>query len=122
MLKVSDVTQEQLPSELKQPHADEHGERMTTAERIVREARNQGLAEGRREGRMEGRTEGRVEGQREGQRDAECRTLLRQVERRFGAVPTAVRARIESASTPQLEAWLDRIFDLRAPEDLLEES
>ena len=108
VLKVSDVTQEQLPSELKQPQADEHGERMTTAERIVREARNQGLAEGR------------VEGQREGQRDAECRTLLRQVERRFGAVPTAVRARIESASTPQLEAWLDRIFDLRAPEDLLE--
>jgi predicted transposase YdaD len=107
VLKVSDVTQEQLPSELKQPQADEHGERMTTAERIVREARNQG------------RMEGRVEGQREGQRDAACRTLLRQVERRFGAVPAAVRARIESSSTTQLEAWLDRIFDLRSPEDLL---
>jgi predicted transposase YdaD len=114
VLKVSDVTQEQLPSELKQPQADEHGERMTTAERIVREATTAGLAAGL--------AEGRLEGQREGQRDAACRTLLRQVERRFGTVPAAVRARVESASTSQLEAWLDRIFDLRAPEDLLEES
>ena len=84
---------------------------MTTAERIVREARTQGIAEGRKEGRMEGRVEG--------QRDAEARTLLRLIERRFGTVPAAVRTRIQSASIPQLEAWLDRIFDLRSPEDLL---
>ena len=79
---------------------------MTTAERIVREARNQG----------------RVEGQREGQRDAACRTLLRQVEHRFGHLPPVVAQRIHGATLLQLEAWLDRIFDLRAPEDLLEES
>ena len=95
MQKTTDVTEEQLPSELKQPQTDEHGERMTTAERIVREARAAG------------------------QLDAERRTLLRQLERRFGTVPAAVAAHIQSASIPQLEAWLDRIFDLRAPEDLL---
>ncbi|MEY3161668.1 MAG: hypothetical protein RIT25_1659 [Planctomycetota bacterium] len=93
--KTTDVTEEQLPSELKQPQTDEHGERMTTAERIVREARAAG------------------------QLDAERRTLLRQLERRFGTVPAAVAERIHSAALPQLEAWLDRIFDLRAPEDLL---
>ena len=111
MQKTTDATEGQLPSELKQPQTDEQGERMTTAERIVKEARNQGLAEGRREGRVEGRVEG--------QRDAERRTLLRLIERRFGAIPATVAARIHSAALPQLEAWLDRIFDLRAPEDLL---
>ena len=103
MQKTTDVTEEQLPSELKQPQNDEHGERMTTAERIVREARAAGIAVGREEGL----------------RDAERRTLLRQLERRFGTVPAAVAERIHSAALPQLEAWLDRIFDLRAPEDLL---
>ena len=104
MLKVSDVTQEQLPSELKQPQADEHGERMTTAERIVREA----TAAGREAGLAAGRTE------------EARRTLLRQVQHRFGHLPPVVAQRIHGATLLQLEAWLDRIFDLRSPEDLLE--
>ncbi len=107
MLKVSDVTQEQLPSELKQPQADEHGERMTTAERIVREA----TAAGRTAGRAEGLAAGRTEEAR--------RTLLRLVERRFRNLPPAVAQRIHGATLPELEAWLDRIFDLKSPDDLL---
>jgi hypothetical protein len=99
VLEVTDVTEEQLPMELKQPQQDAYGGRMTTGQRIRMEARAEGMEAGRR--------------------DAERRTLLRQLERRFGTVPAAVAAHIQTAALPQLEAWLDRIFDLRAPEDLL---
>ena len=67
----------------------EHEERMlaTAAERVY----------------AEGKAEGALLGQR--------RTLLRLLERRFGPVPSPTRARIEAASTEQLEDWLDRILE-----------
>ncbi len=61
------------------------------------------LKDAREEGREEGVTEGKTEGKAE--------TLLRQLRRRFGAVPTWAEERIELASPQQLDAWLDGIFD-----------
>jgi hypothetical protein len=79
----------------------EHEERMlaTAAERVYARAYSAGFAEGL----AIRRAEGALLGQR--------RTLLRQLERRFGPVPSPTRARIEAASTEQLEDWLDRILE-----------
>jgi predicted transposase YdaD len=57
--------------------------------------------------RAEGKTEGRAEGLAEG----EARVLVRLLTRRFGAVPGAVRQRIDTASLEQLEIWCDRVLD-----------
>jgi hypothetical protein len=54
-----------------------------------------------------------------GVKQGEARTLLRQMERKFG--PEAVQAhreRIETADIDQLEAWLDRILIAETPETI----
>jgi predicted transposase YdaD len=66
-------------------------------------------------GRKEGRTEGRKEGHKEGERAA----LLRLLERRFGALPEAVTARVADASTNEIESWLDRVLDASSLDDVL---
>ncbi len=56
---------------------------------------------GRLAGIAEGRTEGRVEGRVEGQADL----LLRQIQRRFGAVDAKTTQRIQTARSKDLETW-----------------
>jgi len=68
---------------------------MSTAERLRRE----GLAEGRVEGRVEGLAEGRV------------KTLLLQLDRRFGPLSPSVEARVRTASTAELDRWTLTILD-----------
>ena len=58
-------------------------------------------------------------GVKQGVKQGEARTLLRQMERKFG--PEAVQAhreRIETADIDQLEAWLDRILIAETPETI----
>jgi hypothetical protein len=71
------------------------------------------------EGRAEGLTEGRAEGLTEGLVKGEAALLLRQLERRFGALPTEVRARVAAADTAALEAWGLRVLDAGSLEDVL---
>jgi hypothetical protein len=73
--------------------------------------KRQWLQEGRAEGRAEGLTEGLMKG--------EAALLLRQLERRFGALPTEVRARVAAADTAALEAWGLRVLDAGSLEDVL---
>jgi hypothetical protein len=73
--------------------------------------KRQWLQEGRAKGRAEGLTEGLVKG--------EAALLLRQLERRFGALPTEVRARVAAADTAALEAWGLRVLDAGSLEDVL---
>ena len=54
----------------------------------------------------EGRVEGRVEG--------EAKSLTRLLERRFGPLPAAVRSRIDGADLTQLDAWIDRVLDVKS--------
>jgi hypothetical protein len=61
--------------------------------------------------------EGRLEGQKEGRRDS----LVRILERRFGAIPDAIRARIMSGSMAEVDAWLDKAVDVGALEDVFSE-
>ena len=47
----------------------------------------------------------------QGKAEGKAETLLRLMERRFGAVPEAARARISAASVADLDGWLDAILD-----------
>jgi len=73
--------------------------------------KRQWLQEGLEKGRAEGLTEGLMKG--------EAALLLRQLERRFGALPTEVRARVAAADTAALEAWGLRVLDAGSLEDVL---
>lgn len=53
-----------------------------------------------------GRQEGLQQGLQEGQRG----TLLRQLRKRFGALPSEVEARVQAAGPEQLEEWVDRVL------------
>jgi len=63
------------------------------------------LAEGRVQGRAEGKTEGLAEGKAD--------ILLVQLERRFGALPEGVEARVQTATADELEAWAQAVLDAR---------
>ena len=56
-----------------------------------------------KEGEARGEAKGLVRGRAEGKAE----TLLRLLERRFGAVPEDARARIIAAPVGDLDAWLD---------------
>ncbi|MBF0429314.1 MAG: DUF4351 domain-containing protein, partial [Magnetococcales bacterium] len=47
----------------------------------------------------------------QGMQAGKAETLLKQLHRRFGAVPEAVQVKVTSAELGELEVWLDRIFD-----------
>jgi predicted transposase/invertase (TIGR01784 family) len=60
---------------------------------------DQGMADGKAAGKVEGRVEG------------EAKILVRLLERRFGALPAALRQRIVTSSAESIEAWVERAFD-----------
>ena len=64
-------------------------------EHMISIAAKEWLAEGRAEGRAEGKAE----------------TLTRQLEKKFGEIPTRHAERISKASVEQLDGWLDVILD-----------
>jgi hypothetical protein len=57
----------------------------------------------------------------EGRQKGEAALLLRQMERRFGALPASAVERVLAADTMMLEAWGMRIFDAQGLDDLLGE-
>ena len=63
-----------------------------------------GLAEGLAKGRANGLVEGRAEG--------EATALVRVLEKRFGALPTALRQQVLTADMGSIETWLDRALDV----------
>jgi hypothetical protein len=63
--------------------------------------------------------EGRAEGLTEGLMKGEAALLLRQLERRFGALPAEVKARVAAADTAALEVWGLRVLDAGSLEDVL---
>jgi predicted transposase YdaD len=54
----------------------------------------------------------------EGVQEGEQKILLRQLARRFGALPEAVTARVMRASGEELERWSDRILDAASLDDV----
>jgi len=60
--------------------------------------------------------EGRVQ---VAEQSAKAKTLLRQLEKRFGPVPPRARELVSQATVEQLDAWLDRVIDAGSLEDVL---
>ena len=84
------------------------------------EGREEGRAEGRAEGREEGRAEGRAEGKAEGKKEALQRTLMKQAQRKLGAIsPELEKQILGSTSISRLENALEYIFDFENEEALL---
>jgi Domain of unknown function (DUF4351) len=86
--------------------------------RWEQETVDRGRKEGRKEGHKEGRKEGHKEGRKEGLEEGERAALLRLLERRFGALPEALTARVADASTNEIESWLDRVLDASSLDDV----
>ena len=63
--------------------------------------------------RAEGEAKGRAEGVAEGEAKGEAKSLTRLLERRFGPLPAAVKARVDGADLDQLDVWLDRVLDAK---------
>ncbi|HEX6812790.1 MAG TPA: DUF4351 domain-containing protein, partial [Planctomycetota bacterium] len=55
----------------------------------------------------------------EGRQEGAQRTLLMQIEQRFGAVHPTVAQRVEEASPDQIDRWLRRILTAATLDDLL---
>ena len=73
----------------------------------------------RREFRQEGRLEGRLEGQLEGRQEGQRALLTRLLERRFGPLPDWAAARVQQASSQELEHWTDQLLDATTLEAIL---
>jgi hypothetical protein len=71
------------------------------------------------EGEQRGRQEGQQEGEQKGRQAGEAAILLRQLGRRFGALPGWAQDRIAVADTTALEEWSLRLLDAGSLEDVL---
>jgi hypothetical protein len=80
---------------------------VTRAEQWKRDWRQDGIQEGRREGFQAGLHKG------------EAALLLRLLERRFGALPDAVKDRVGAADISMLEDWGMRILDAATLDDVI---
>ncbi len=70
----------------------------------------------RQEGRQQGRQQGRQEGRQEGQRGV----VLKQLRVRFGEVPDRVVARVDAATSEQLDRWAERILTAKSIDEVLD--
>jgi hypothetical protein len=61
----------------------------------------------RAQGRVEGRVEGRVA------------ALLRQLQKRFGPLPTDLEPRLQAATSEQIDRYLDRVLDAASLAEVL---
>jgi predicted transposase YdaD len=60
-----------------------------------------------------GLAEGEARGEAIGEARGEAKILTRLLEKRFGAIPIAVRQRVFAADTTSIEAWSERVLDAR---------
>ncbi|MBK1733514.1 DUF2887 domain-containing protein [Thiococcus pfennigii] len=63
--------------------------------------------------------EGKAEGETEGEAKGRAESLKRLLVRRFGPLPAWAAQRIDAAPVPQLDAWLDAIFEAASVEELI---
>ena len=97
-------------STLRALSADDEARRLAfVRERALRDERSWLSAE-RDEGRAEGERLGMAKGERLGMAKGKAATLLRLLDRRFGAVPEAVARRVTTADAAALDAWIDNFL------------
>jgi hypothetical protein len=84
----------------------------TRAEKWIQNWEQQGIQKGMQKGLQQGLQQGLQKG--------EAALLLRQMERRFGALPGWVTDRVLAADTQAIEAWGLRILDAASLDDMFE--
>ncbi len=57
-------------------------------------------------------------GRQEGLREGQAAALLRQLTRRFGPLGEPLTERVRTASSAELERWLDNILDARTLDEV----
>jgi hypothetical protein len=87
------------------PEVDNLEEVQEMMEQEMPEWTRRTLAQGKKEGKKEGEREAKKEGKKAG-----STMLERQIQRKFGSIPGAVRTRIEAANLDQLLDWAERLI------------
>jgi predicted transposase YdaD len=95
------------PAEVNELVKDIHPE----AEKLMATIAEQLSQRAREEGREEGREQGREEGQRA--------TLLKLLRLRFQELPDDALARVEAATSEQLDLWAERILTANTLDEVL---
>ena len=72
---------------------------------------DKGMQAGLQAGRQEGLQEGLQAGMQTGMQTGEALALQKLLIKRFGTLPTDTINQITTASTAQIDAWLDRVLD-----------
>src|SRR5690606_15480228 len=80
----------------------------TLLEMRMRQWEEEWLRQGLEKGLEQGREQGLEQGLQKGLREGEARMLRRQLQRRFGDLPSWVSARLNEAEPEQLERWAER--------------
>ena len=104
----------------RQRYPEEVEEMTRFAERFIQQGLEQGLEQGREQGLEQGIKQGLEAGRQEGIGLGEARVLLRQLTLKFGPLPQAVRARVESADADTLLLWSDRILSAKTLDEVLQ--
>jgi hypothetical protein len=81
-----------------------------------------GRLDGERKGRLDGERKGRLDGERKGRLDGERKLLLRQLTQRFGPPSTETTARIDAATSSELEAMALRVLTAKTLDEVLGKS
>ena len=79
----------------------------------------QGIEKGLEKGLEQGLEQGLERGLEKGREEGERQIVLRQIAKRFGAVPPAAKKRIAAMSAPKLERIALRLLDARSLDELL---
>jgi predicted transposase YdaD len=58
------------------------------------------------------------EGRKEGEQAGEARLILRQLNRRFGSLPSTIEAQVQALTLPQIEALGEALLDFAQLSDL----
>lgn len=104
MMRLPDTLERQLWQQLQQLERNKRMRYVTSIERfIIEEQKQKGMQQGMQLGMQQGASS----------------VLLRQIERRFGTLDEATRARITAAEPEQLLTWSERIFDAQSLAELL---
>ena len=70
-------------------------------------------------GLAQGLEQGRAQGLEQGRHDGELAVLLRQIEKRFGSVPSPLRDRLAKMSVSEVESAALRLLDARSVDGIL---
>jgi hypothetical protein len=94
---------------------------LTEVETMLAERVKQWTEEWKQQGLEQGIQQGMQQGMQQGLQQGEAILLLRQLERRFGPLPEAIRQQVRSADTECLLAWGERVLTARTLDEVFGE-